>query len=69
MPKKITLKKQILSDLTQFGLNPSDWQLSPFKAKHEILIQHKKDPTFSLLGVLDTKSTEAHIRKLSIASF
>lgn len=37
-------------DLKRFGLNPEDWILRPTAARDELLIEHRRDADFLLLG-------------------
>ncbi|MFN7454546.1 MAG: hypothetical protein ACK5RO_07780 [Pseudobdellovibrionaceae bacterium] len=45
----------LVQKLTEFGLNPSDWQLSP-TTKSDFKIVSKDDPEIWLLGKADQES-------------
>lgn len=43
-------KEKLLSHLSGFGLNPNQWSLKQ-KSKNIFLIQNKKSPSWSFLGI------------------
>lgn len=63
-------KRQLLQDLTRFGLNPTEWILKTPLSGHKQpqILSHKKDATFNLLGIPETKSNKVRWLDIQILS-
>lgn len=51
----LTMKLNLLAQLSDFGLDPKDWQLSFRKNRKEINLIHQRDQQFQLLGFVNWK--------------
>lgn len=63
-------KKQLIKDLKRFGLNPRDWSFQKgLKGKNQPqVLVHKKDPSFSILGVPVLKSHFSQWQDITVLS-
>ena len=43
---------KLMQQLTQFGLDPAEWQIQNFEAQSNVVhMRHRKDPSFSIAGI------------------
>ena len=57
----------LLTGLSRFGLNPVEWDLIP-ESENRLIIQNKKEPSFSLRGQVVIKNTRSVWRAIELAS-
>jgi len=50
--------KTIINKLAQFGLNPGEWQIAPGHFFDKVLLIHKRDPEFQLIGACGRKGLQ-----------
>ncbi|MCM2280869.1 MAG: hypothetical protein NDI61_03370 [Bdellovibrionaceae bacterium] len=68
---RLTLKsiRHLVHQLSEYGLNPSDWQLGLRPGRHgEISLRHKFDRGLELRGQIDMSRTRAYWSQLSFTS-
>jgi hypothetical protein len=61
--------RNLIHQLTEYGLNPSEWWVYPRKASSEVFLQHRYDSTFQLTGYFEIEnSNHAYWRGLHLRS-
>ena len=51
-------QKTLVAKLAQFGLNPREWQIAPGNFFDKVLLIHKRDPEFQLIGAWGAKGLQ-----------
>ena len=67
MSLNLTLEKSLLSQLKQFGLNPSNWSLKPV-SKSLILIDSLDEDGFQFIGSIHKKKGQIVWTQLQLAA-
>ena len=51
---------KLLQQLTQFGLDPAEWQIQDFYARENVVhLRHRNDPEFELTGYCSNLSSQS----------
>jgi hypothetical protein len=63
------IKKQILALLTNYGLNPLEWDLSGLSLSEKaFVLKNRSDSEFQLMGFLDHQSKTPVLKSLELIS-
>ena len=67
MQYKVFKEQQLKKDLSQFGLNPTDWQIKTQRSG-KVFFCNRKEREFVLLGAWETKAGFHSLKDLKVLS-